>query len=99
MVILVDGRREWRLTDGGLHRDGDLPAVIWPDGTREWWYMRRRHRKSGPAVVYPDGGFLWYWEGERVTAEEWAARRYAGQADQNHKEQDDHDVPLSALVS
>lgn len=99
MIILVDGNREWRLPDGGLHRDGDLPAVIWPDGTREWWYMRRRHREAGPAVVYPDGGFVWYWEGEKVTAEEWHARRYAKEIS-HQDEQTDRDIaPAPALAS
>lgn len=30
--------------DGVLHRDNDLPAVLWQDGSREWWVSGKRMR-------------------------------------------------------
>lgn len=31
------GDVEWRNSKGQLHRDGDLPAVEYADGTKEWY--------------------------------------------------------------
>ncbi len=39
MSVLKDGTKKWRVK-GKLHRDGDLPAVEYPDGTKEWWVQR-----------------------------------------------------------
>lgn len=47
--------------DGQPHRagncdgDGDLPAVVFADGTREWWTHGRLNRapSAGPAVIMP----------------------------------------------
>lgn len=37
-----------------LHRGGDLPAVIWTDGTCEWYRYGKRHRDNDmPAIVNP----------------------------------------------
>lgn len=30
--------------DGVLHRDNDQPAVVWDDGSREWWVHGKRLR-------------------------------------------------------
>lgn len=35
-----------------LHRDGDLPAVIWENGRQEWYYKGFRHRElDEPSIV------------------------------------------------
>lgn len=52
--IRADGTKEWRDADGKLHRP-DGPAVIWADGTEEYWLHGERHREDGPAVINPDG--------------------------------------------
>jgi predicted lipoprotein with Yx(FWY)xxD motif len=36
--------------DGVLHRDGDKPAVIFPDGRKQWWHHGRPVRdEEGPS--------------------------------------------------
>lgn len=52
--------------DGLLHRDGDEPAVIHTDGTREWWVSGQLHRNSDkPAVTRTDGHLEWWVHGQR----------------------------------
>ena len=55
---------EYRDKDGELHRE-DGPAVIWPDGTRHWYWHGKPHRGDGPAKIRSDGKQEWYWHGER----------------------------------
>ncbi|MEI8270103.1 MAG: hypothetical protein WCG45_01925 [bacterium] len=33
----------------------DEPAVIYKNGTKEWHYCGRPHRKELPAIIYPNG--------------------------------------------
>lgn len=58
---------EWRFggkRDGMLHRV-DGPAVVRPDGAKEWFLNGRMHRVGGPAVEYANGYSEWYENGER----------------------------------
>ena len=49
-----------------FHRDDDLPAVILPDGTKEWYVDGNRHRDNDlPAVIWPSGKKEWYMNGAR----------------------------------
>lgn len=51
----------WRL-DGGLHRDGDLPAVVDVYGFLEWWYENKRHRNNNkPAIINKNMRELEWW--------------------------------------
>jgi hypothetical protein len=43
----------WRDEHGRLHRV-DGPAVIYPDGDRDWFLHGERHRVDGPAVIRRD---------------------------------------------
>jgi hypothetical protein len=63
--VLHDGTQEWfHPSHGGRHRDGDLPAVIFPSGKRVWCISGVRHRDGdAPAIVYPDGRSEWYKDG------------------------------------
>ena len=46
---------------GKLENVNDLPAVIYPDGTRLWFYNGEYHRVSnGPTIEYPDGSKYWH---------------------------------------
>ncbi len=36
-VVGENGTKQWYNKDGELHRDHDLPAIIFIDGTC-WWY-------------------------------------------------------------
>jgi hypothetical protein len=47
------------------HRE-DGPAVIYTDGTREWYLNGKLHREDGPAVECPDGSKYWYLNGRRI---------------------------------
>ena len=49
---------------GKLHREHG-PAVIYPDGDREWFQNGRMHRLDGPAVEYSNGRREWYLNGLR----------------------------------
>lgn len=42
-----------------IHRNNDLPAVIWGNGTNMWFQYGLRHRIGNPAVIY-DGGFIYF---------------------------------------
>ena len=43
---------EYKLCDQ-IHRNKDQPAMIWLDGTLEWWKHGLRHReRDQPAVIY-----------------------------------------------
>ena len=43
------------------HRDNDLPAIIWKDGSRVWYENGKSHRDNGkPSHIYSDGYMEWY---------------------------------------
>ena len=75
-TTLADGTVEYRDIVGRLHRR-DGPAVVRPDGTREWWIdgewfktehhdkRGRFHREDGPALLYSDGYQAYYQHGQR----------------------------------
>jgi hypothetical protein len=59
-----NGDRVWILNNGKFHRlDG--PAVIKPDGTKEWWINGIPHREDGPAIERVDGYREWCINGKR----------------------------------
>jgi hypothetical protein len=45
------------------HREAG-PAIIWPDGTQEWWIHGLRHRVEGPAIIRADGEQEWWLNGK-----------------------------------
>ena len=54
------------------HRDNDLPAIIYPNGTQRWYKEGKMHRDNDlPAVIYVDGTGAkeWYKEGKRYRVE------------------------------
>ena len=55
-----DGGEYWRNSKGVLHREGDQPAYICPNGYKSYYINGKRHRESGPAVIYADGE-VEYW--------------------------------------
>ncbi len=62
-------RQTWKDAEGRLHRDWDLPALIYLDGSREWYHHGVRHRDGDlPAVELANGHggyFAWYKHGQR----------------------------------
>jgi len=60
----------WRKTsvsftkNGKPHRDNDLPAVAYTDGTKLWYKNGKFHRDNDlPAIVRANGTKLWYKNG------------------------------------
>jgi len=48
----------------GFHRDGDLPAIIWSNETKEWYKNNKKHRDGNkPAVVYKNGAKEYWIDG------------------------------------
>ena len=61
-------RMWWNL--GRLHRDYDLPAVIYDDGTLAWYNRNQVHRAGGkPAVILPNGEREWWVRGRLVSSD------------------------------
>ena len=58
------GLQRW-YRDGKLHRDGDLPAIIFADGSQCWYKYGRRHRSGDlPAEIWAYGTQRWYKDGK-----------------------------------
>lgn len=50
----------WRFL-GKLHREYDLPAIIYANGDQFWYQHNKRHRDNDlPAVIYENGTQHWY---------------------------------------
>lgn len=45
------------------HRDNDLPAIVWNDGTQYWYQNGKCHRETGPAIIYSNGEKFYYLNG------------------------------------
>lgn len=51
---------------GRTHREGDLPAIIYTDGSLQWYINGKKHRDGDkPAVVWSTGSMFWYKQGRR----------------------------------
>lgn len=62
-ITLADGTKEWRNTDGQLHRV-DGPAIIRSNGTLEYYLNDEHHRIGGPAIIRQDGTEQYYLHGQ-----------------------------------
>lgn len=64
----------WRDKHNFIHRDGG-PAIIYSDGTEEWFQHGKIHRDDGPAVIYASGDTEWWlWNSKCNDINEWAKR-------------------------
>ena len=63
-VVHEGGRMlEW-WEHGRLHREGDKPASISPDGMHEWYWHGELHRDGDqPAAIFSSGTRHWYQDG------------------------------------
>ena len=53
----------WPIHDK-IHRDNDLPAIIWSNGGKEWYKDGKQHRDNdSPAVIEHNGSLHWYKDG------------------------------------
>jgi len=58
-VKVDDSRTIWYL-DGKLHREGDLPAVEFANGTKHWYVNGKLHREDDlPAIERKNGYKAW----------------------------------------
>jgi len=62
--INFEGTKFWKNSKGEFHRDNDLPAVIYKNGSKYWYQNGKRHRLNGPAVIYENGSKYWYQNGK-----------------------------------
>ena len=68
--VHYDGTETWHNSKGHLHREGDKPAVVRPDGSKGYYKNGRTHRENGPAEIYANGDFEYYLDGQKLTKEE-----------------------------
>ena len=59
-----DGIIRYYNSDNKLHRIHG-PAVIWDDGSEDWYQNGKMHRLDGPAIIFTDGTMEWYQDGKR----------------------------------
>lgn len=57
-----NGSKKW-FVNALRHRDSDLPAVEWTDGSKFWYCKGQLHRADGPAIEWKDGTREWYSNG------------------------------------
>jgi len=69
-----DGTEHWFNSKGQIHREGDKPAYIDPDGHKEYWIKGKRHREKGPSVIFSDGRVQYWLEGRHLTKEDYERR-------------------------
>lgn len=56
-----NGTRMWFDSKGELHRDGDMPAIVFDDGSMSWRRHGKFHRDGNqPAHVMADGSQQWF---------------------------------------
>ncbi len=64
--ILEDGTIEYLDKEGKRHRNGDKPAVVYPNGTRFWYHHGKPHRGNDkPAYTSTSGCATWWVNGLR----------------------------------
>jgi hypothetical protein len=69
-IFIKDDIQIWLDNDGIVHRDGDLPAIIWADETQEWYKHGKLHRDNDkPAIVYANGDQEWWKNGKKYEPE------------------------------
>jgi hypothetical protein len=60
----INGDQFWCKNGNIKHRDNDLPAVIYSDGTQEWYKNGKRHRDNDlPAAIFRSEYQYWYQNG------------------------------------
>lgn len=52
------GNQYWHNSNHQFHRE-DGPAIIYFNGTQEWYQIGKLHRINGPAIIYADGRQAW----------------------------------------
>ena len=64
--LLVDGILKMKFDHPSSKFFLDNPSVIYPNGTKEWYYDNKLHRNNDlPAIEYANGDKEWWFLGER----------------------------------
>ncbi len=59
------GTKQWYNNNRQYHRDNDLPAVIYADGSKEWYQNGWLHRDNDlPAIIHDNGDQYWFQFGQ-----------------------------------
>ena len=59
------GNKYWKNKKGKFHRDGDLPAVIYVDGNKDYYTGGNLHREGDkPAIEFGNGSKVYYKNGK-----------------------------------
>jgi hypothetical protein len=62
----VFGNKSWYNENDQLHRENDLPAVIFADGTQHWYKNGLEHRDGDlPAIISQNKMQVWYKNGKK----------------------------------
>jgi len=62
-IYNISGYKYLSFKDGKLHNDNG-PAIVYSNGTQEWYKDGKCHRDNGPAIVYSNGYKVWYKNGK-----------------------------------
>jgi len=69
-IINEYGTQRWFNKADKLHRENDLPAIIFKSGSKQWWINGKLHRDNDqPAIIYEDGSKEWWTNGEFIRDE------------------------------
>jgi len=69
-IIDAFGIQRWFNKAGELHRENDLPAIIFENGSKFWYKNGERHRENDlPAIIWNYGRKVWYKNGEFIRRE------------------------------
>jgi len=80
IVNTGETQRYYRNFDGiwQLHREDDLPAIVYTDGHQAWYWKGQAHRENDlPAVKFANGDQLWCFHGQYHRANGQPAYVYA----------------------
>jgi len=95
------GTEIWRNKDGKYHRDDDLPAMTYKNGTKYWYKHGKLHRLNGPAAEYTNGTKMYHIEGTELTEDEFNESKdweqFEPEDDGSNLTQDEFDIYLDGL--
>ena len=63
--ILDNGTKIWKNSEGRWHRDYDLPAVVWSDGSCTWYQNDKYHRDSDLPAYIDSNGYSSWWKNDK----------------------------------
>ena len=70
LITDSDGSQRW-YKDNKLHRDDDLPAMIYANGSQFWFIDGLLHRENGPAAIHVAGDIFWALKNQLYSFDYW----------------------------